>query len=172
MQVIVSDTCCIIDLKEGELLALIFGLPYEFIIPEDLFEDELLSFSEEEKRLLVALGLSPQELDPGQVQLAYDHRQAAKALTVKDCYALALAQTTDDSILLTGDRNLRKRSESLSIETHGVIWALDRMLEKSCCSAQQALIALEQWKTNPSVFLPDDQLDFRIRRLRSQARNS
>lgn len=166
MQIIVSDTSCIIDLKEGAILASLFNLPYQFVIPEDLFESELLSFTEDEKRLLIALGLKTQDLDPGQMQLAYDHRQAKPALTVRDCYALALAETTEQAILLTGDRNLRQRSESLDIETHGVIWALDRLLEHQCCSDQEALFALIEWRDNPAVFLPETELDLRIRRIK------
>ena len=166
MQIIVSDTSCIIDLKEGAILASLFSLPYQFVIPEDLFESELLSFTEDEKRLLIALGLKTQDLDPSQMQLAYDHRQAKPALTVRDCYALALAETTEQAILLTGDRNLRQRSEWLDIETHGVIWALDRLLEHQCCTGQEALFALRQWRDNPAVFLPESELDIRIRRIK------
>lgn len=166
VQIIVSDTSCIIDLKEGAILASLFGLPYHFVIPEELFDSELLSFTEDEKRLLIALGLETRDLDSNQMQLAYDHRQAKPALTVRDCYALALAETTEEAILLTGDRNLRQRSKLLNIEARGVIWALDRLLEHNCCTEQQALKALIEWKTNPAVFLPETELDMRIRKLK------
>ena len=54
MQVIVSDTSCLIDLRVGNFLAPLFGLPYRFVIPTDLFESELLSFSLDEKTLLTS----------------------------------------------------------------------------------------------------------------------
>ncbi len=51
MQVIVSDTSCLIDLRVGNILAPFFSLPYRFVIPEELFESEFLSFSLDEKAL-------------------------------------------------------------------------------------------------------------------------
>jgi predicted nucleic acid-binding protein len=166
MRIIVSDTSCIIDLKEGAILASLFRLPFQFVIPEELFDSELLSFSEDEKLLLRALGLEARDLDGDQMTLAYGHRQANRTLTVRDCYALALAETIEDSILLTGDRNLRLRSESLSIETHGVIWALDQLVTHDCCSTEEALYALVTWRDNPAVFLPEDELHIRISKLK------
>ena len=165
MQVIVSDTSCLIDLRVGNVLAPLFGLPYRFVIPEDLFESELLSFSHDEKALLKALGLETQDLDSKQMQLAYDCRQKNPALTVRDCYALTLAQTTEDAILLTGDGNLRRCAEALQIKAHGVIWALDRLLQYECCTPIDALHALRTWRDDPSVFLPESALRTRISRL-------
>ncbi|MYA31675.1 MAG: type II toxin-antitoxin system VapC family toxin [Gammaproteobacteria bacterium] len=166
MQVVVSDTSCLIDLRVGNVLAPLFSLPYRFVIPEDLFESELLSFSHDEKALLKALGLETQDLDGNQMQLAYDFRQQNPALTVRDCYALTLAQTTEDAILLTGDSNLRRCAEALHIKAHGVIWALDLLLEYECCSPIEALHALQTWRDDPSVFLPESALRTRISRYR------
>ena len=50
MRIIVSDTSCLIDLRKAALLAAFLRLPFgEILIPNSLFEDELLSFSVEEK---------------------------------------------------------------------------------------------------------------------------
>ena len=57
MRIIISDTSCLIDLRKAALLAVFLRLPFEVLIPNTLFEDELLSFSVEEKRSLVKAGL-------------------------------------------------------------------------------------------------------------------
>lgn len=62
MRIIVSDTSCLIDLRKASLLAAFMKLPYEIIIPDTLFEEELLKFSEAEKNILREGGLTVTEL--------------------------------------------------------------------------------------------------------------
>ena len=52
MRIIVSDSSCLIDLRKAALLAAFLQLPYEILIPNTLFEEELLKFTDEEKKLL------------------------------------------------------------------------------------------------------------------------
>ena len=52
MRIIVSDSSCLIDLRKASLLAAFLRLPYEILIPNTLFEEELLRFTAEEKALL------------------------------------------------------------------------------------------------------------------------
>jgi hypothetical protein len=51
MRIIVSDTSYLIDLRKASLLEGFLKLPYEIVIPDTLFEEELLKFSETEKRM-------------------------------------------------------------------------------------------------------------------------
>jgi len=41
MQLLISDANILIDMEEGQLLELMFQLPFEFRIPDLLFYDEL-----------------------------------------------------------------------------------------------------------------------------------
>jgi hypothetical protein len=50
MRIIVSDSSCLIDLRKTSLLDVFLRLPYEILIPNTLFEDELLKFTAEQKR--------------------------------------------------------------------------------------------------------------------------
>lgn len=162
-QILVSDSSCLIDLQKTKLLGSLFRLPFKFVIPEELFEYELLSFSAEQKQFLKAQGLETRDLDSNQMELVAGHRRANKeALTVRDCYALVLAETTENSILLTGDRRLRLRSESLSIETHGVLWVFDELVRLKRCSDGDAINALTIWINNRAVFLPQEELQARM----------
>jgi hypothetical protein len=62
MRIIVSDSSCLIDLKKASLLGVFLSLPYEILIPNTLFEDELLSFTAGEKRMLLQGGLQVVDL--------------------------------------------------------------------------------------------------------------
>ena len=57
MRIIVSDSSCLIDLRKTSLLDVFLRLPYEILIPNTLFEDELLKFTAEQKKGLLRAGL-------------------------------------------------------------------------------------------------------------------
>ena len=167
MRIIVSDTSCFIDLQKGGILPLIFRLPFRFIMPTELYEYELLSFDEKEKQYLKALGLELSDLDGDQMKRVQKYWQKDQRLSVRDCYALTLAETTEDAILLTGDHNLKKSSEALFIETHGVLWLFDQLTDQNYCTPDNGLVALDIWLVSPSVYLPEGELRKRIRKLSS-----
>ena len=57
LQVVISDSSCLIDLRTTSLLDAFVRLPYELLIPNTLFEDELLKFTAAQKKALVRGGL-------------------------------------------------------------------------------------------------------------------
>lgn len=52
MRIIVSDTSCMIDLRKTALLEAVLRLPYTFVMPNTLFEDEWLCLTAAEKKAL------------------------------------------------------------------------------------------------------------------------
>jgi hypothetical protein len=59
MRIIVSDSSCLIDLRKASLLNVFLRLPCEILVPDTLFEDELLlRFSPAQKELLLQGGLA------------------------------------------------------------------------------------------------------------------
>ncbi|UVL90130.1 hypothetical protein [Pseudomonas sichuanensis] len=60
MQLLISDANILIDLEEGELLAQLFTLPYQFTVPDILYFDEL----EAQHAHLLPMGLELAELSP------------------------------------------------------------------------------------------------------------
>ena len=58
MRLIVSDSSCLIDLRRASLLEAFLGLPYEILIPNTLFEEEVVRFTQEQKDLLIQGGAS------------------------------------------------------------------------------------------------------------------
>ena len=60
MKVLVSDTSILIDLERGSLLETCFRLPFEFAVPDLLYERELKNHGGDN---LLRLGLRIEDLD-------------------------------------------------------------------------------------------------------------
>ena len=65
MRIVVSDSNCLIDLRKASLLDTFLRLPYELLIPNTLFEEELLKFTDAQKQALIHSGLKVMDL-PGE----------------------------------------------------------------------------------------------------------
>lgn len=164
MRIIISDTSCLIDLRKAALLAAFLRLPFEILIPNTLFEDELLSFTADEKRALIKGGLKIVDLPGVQVSRARDVIRARPRLSIHDGFAFALAETHSGCILLTGDSELRSLAESSCIEVHGILWVCDQLFEGKLSTAEQLHAALSQFAEDPAVRLPKRELAGYIRR--------
>ena len=70
--VVVNDASCLIDLKKGELLHVLLRLPYRFIVPLPIREEELLDFTAQEWRMLEDGGLATYDLPAEEVADAAD----------------------------------------------------------------------------------------------------
>lgn len=167
MRIIVSDSSCLIDLRKASLLEAFLGLPYEIIIPDTLFEEELLKFSAAEKETLLKGGLKVVELPGPGVRRAQALQSDFPALSIHDCFALALAERNPGCILLTADGSLRTLAGRQDIEVHGVLWALDEMHQALTATATDIIRALELFETSPAIFrLPLRELRTFLKRYR------
>jgi hypothetical protein len=168
MRIIVSDSSCLIDLRKASLLEAFLGLPYEIVIPDTLFEEELLKFSPAEKTLLLEGGLKVVGLPGEGVLRAQEVASQFSALSIHDCFAFTLAERNPGCILLTGDGLLRSAADGNGIEVHGVLWAIDEMHKASTATTTQIVDALELLESNPLIFrLPIRDLRALIRRYKS-----
>ena len=91
-------------------------LPYEIVIPNTLFEEELLKFSEQEKISLLDDGLKVLDLPGAGVLRAIKIESDFPALSIHDCFAFALAESIQDSILLRGDGLLRTVASNIKLK--------------------------------------------------------
>jgi hypothetical protein len=165
MRIIVSDTCCMIDLTKAALLEDMLRLPYTFTMPATLFNDEWISIDGDGKERLRELGLEVCDLPGESVTRAAAYYNENPGLKLNDCFALVLAEDTDESMLLTGDARLRTLAEDNDVEVHGVLWITDELEERNIVTAQRLHGALCMLRDDPLVFLPDAELGSRIRRL-------
>ena len=91
-------------------------LPYEIVIPNTLFEEELLKFSEQEKSSLLDDGLKVLDLPGAGVRRAIKIEADFPALSIHDCFAFALAESIQNSILLTGDGLLEQLLPNIKLK--------------------------------------------------------
>ena len=165
MRIIVSDTSCMIDLRKVALLEALLALPFTFVMPNTLFEDEWLNLGRKERRKLQDLGLEVRDLPGPVVERAARYANRHRRLKLNDCFALALAEDIGDSILLTGDGTLRRIAEGRGLEVRGVLWAIDELERNEAVPLQALHEALELFRDDTLVFLPADELLKRLRRL-------
>lgn len=133
MQLLISDANILIDLEEGQLIELMFKLPYRFSIPDILFFEEL----EEEHQHLLDLGLNLRELSSETILYAMELIPRYAQASRNDCFALALA-AKERCPLLTGDKALRKAAESESVMVRGTLWLVEMMVKQQLISTNQA----------------------------------
>jgi predicted nucleic acid-binding protein len=164
MRIIVSDSSCLIDLKKASLLGVFLSLPYEILIPNTLFEDELLSFTAGEKRMLLQSGLQVVDMPGQQVLRAREVITSRPRLSVHDGFAYALAEMHTGSILLTGDGQLRALATFNKIEVHGVLWVVDEIHRGRLTTAKALHAALGLLADDPTVRLPKQELSAAIDR--------
>ncbi|MCL5255044.1 MAG: PIN domain-containing protein [Gammaproteobacteria bacterium] len=132
-QLLVSDANILIDMQEGGLLDAFFALPYDFIVPDILFEEELA----EEHADLPARGLTLVELSSDVMMTAFRMIQAHSKPSRNDVFAMCLAMDKGCP-LLTGDKDLRHAAEAEGVEVQGTIRMVSAMIEHGIITVEQA----------------------------------
>jgi hypothetical protein len=158
MRVLVSDTSVLVDLERGSLLEASFRLPFQFAVPDLLYERELKGYGGDE---LIRFGLAVEELDGDGLARALAYRQQVPALSVLDSFALALAQTRE-WILLTGDGALRQLAADEAIECHGVLWLLDEIHGAAVATVRELHDGLSAISGHPRCRLPRPEIRRRL----------
>ncbi len=154
-----------IDLHKVDLLEALLQLPYTFVMPDILFNDEWLCLSDEEKAALCGQGLEVRELPGKSVERATRYFNQHVPLTLNDCFALALAEEMEDCILMSGDGSLRRIADSNSIQVRGVLWVTDELETHNIVEPEILRDALRVFRDDDAIFLPEDQVLRRFRRL-------
>ncbi len=164
MRIIVSDSSCLIDLRKASLLDVFLKLPHEILIPNTLFEDDLLEFTIAQKKALIRGGLKVMDLSGERVLRAREVMRRNPQLSVHDGLAFVLAETHAGSILLTGDGCLRTLAAAHSMEVHGVLWVVDEIHTNKLITAASLHTGLLLLADDPAVRLPSRELAASIKR--------
>jgi predicted nucleic acid-binding protein len=164
MRIVVSDTSCLIDLRKVSLLDAFLRLPYEFLIPNTLFEEELLKFTAAQKNALVRGGLKVMDLPGERVLRAQQVMRRLPKISVHDGFAFALAESHPGSILLSGDGELRKLATEHQMEVHGVLWVIDEIHRCKLTTLVALRSALRLFSGDATVRLPRRELAVYIKR--------
>jgi predicted nucleic acid-binding protein len=167
MRIVVSDSSCLIDLRKVSMLELLLRLPYEFLIPNTLFEEELLKFTPTQKKALTRGGLKVVDLPGERVLRAQAIVRDVPRLSVHDGFAFALAESHPDCILLSGDDRLRTLAAEHDIEVHGVLWVLDQLHANRLTQPATLLAVLRAFLDDATVRLPRREVTTYIKRYES-----
>ena len=149
----------IIDLDRGGLLDHLFGLPYDFCVPDLLYKKELAGDLGDRLR---ALGLTVVELTSDELMRATALRRQVKVLSTPDTFAFSLAEARRWT-LLTGDGALRDLCVEQGVEMHGVLWVISELYRTSVADAAVLRGALTTIHAHPRCRLPRGE----VRRLLS-----
>jgi predicted nucleic acid-binding protein len=166
MDVLVSDTSVVIDLERADILEHVFALPYRFIVPDALYEQELKDYGGER---LLAKGLQVRILTGEQVQEAQRLRTLERRISIHDSYALSLAKA-EAAILLAGDAAMRRLAEAEGVRCHGVLWVFDQLEDNRTMPPTLLHEALTRLAAHPRCRLPRSEINLRLARLDGSVR--
>lgn len=169
---IVSDASCLIDLHKVDLLPAMLALPHQFAVLLTVRHLELLDLTDRQWRRLDDAGLCTLDLPTALVVRAHQVQRAHRRLSLNDCLCLVAVRHQDHDILLTGDRRLRRAAEVEGVRVHGVLWVIDQLHQAGVCGAARLTAALERWRDDPAVFLPEGEVQVRLQRLRRLVRGN
>lgn len=164
LRVVISDGSCLIDLRKASLLSAFLQLPYEVMIPNTLFEEELLKFTVAQKKAMIRGGLKVVDLPGESVERAREVARQFPHLSVHDGFAYALAETLLGCILLTGDDSLRAFARKRKIEVHGILWVIDELHAHEISAMETLYAALQVLANDPTVRLPQPTLAAYLKR--------
>ena len=160
MDVLISDTSVVIDLERAELIEHVFALPYRFVVPDALYENEIKDYGGERLR---ALGLEIRALTGAQVAEAQRLRTLERRISIHDSYALSLAKA-EAALLLAGDAAMRRLAEAEEVRCHGVLWVFDRLEEHRVVEVGALHLGLSQVVAHPRCWLPREAVEQRLKR--------
>ncbi len=161
---IVSDANIFIDFEAAQLLELLFKLPYEIVVPDTLYAEELSS----EHAHLIDLGLEQRPLSGKQVDQAYRMQVVYREPSLNDLFALVLAKSLDCP-LATGDRRLRAAAQTEGLELLGTLSLLERLFTQSLLDVVGLQQAYQRMKAKRRR-LPWDAVEEQVKRLREGVR--
>jgi predicted nucleic acid-binding protein len=161
VRVLVSDASILIELAKWSLLEDLFKLPIEFVVPDALYEDELIDLGKIDRKQLTALGLRIESLHAEGVAQALSYQKAKPKLTLHDCFVVTLA-VTNDWALLTGDKRLRALADEVHVEVHGVLWVIDQLAEHRIVRQPTLAKALRGMLDDPRTHVPTAEIRRRL----------
>lgn len=158
MIILVADTSVLIDLERGNLLQRALAGPDTIATPDLLYEKELAAYNGPE---LLQLGLQLMRLTAREMGEAQALRTLLPKLSIPDCAAYVGARR-EDHILLTGDGLLRQHAISTTIDHHGVLWLLDRLLAAGVATGPELHSGLSAIAGHRRCRLPRDEVRIRL----------
>lgn len=166
-RIVINDTSCLVDLRKGGLVEAMLTLPFRFVVTFNVRVSELFDFNEAEWERLEALGMETIDPPGAQVTEAAAIMARHRKLSFEDSLNFVVAHANHSSILLTGDRALRSVAEQNGIEVHGILWIVEQLLQHRRADRIELIAAMEHWRADATVFIPNDLIDALILKCRN-----
>lgn len=154
----VTDANVWIDLHNADLLDAAFKLEVTWVTPDIVLHGEVGSVDSD---LLVDLGLEVRSLSGTELNRIMDLNAQHPSPSPTDLSTLVVARK-DDGIVVTGDGPLRRACDAEGIDVHGVLWVLDRLVEREVVAPSRAAAGLRSMVEQGSR-LPERAVNRRLR---------
>ncbi len=154
MRVIVNDASVLIDIHKAGILQVYSLANFKLVLP-DVVHRELSEMSDID---FEDLGFQIANLEGSDVLSVKSILDRHSGISIPDVFALVLAEKLPNSILLTGDRKLRKIAATRNVEVHGVLWILDQLFEQRLLTVSVVLEVLDLFSEDLAVRLPEKYL--------------
>lgn len=154
MKVAVTDACIFIDLLDSEACSAFFQLQHEIVTTRQVWMElesdqrDILKPWIDTNQLTIITGIN-------NVIAVRDKNNLSKSLSIADLSVWTLA-SNKEGVLLTSDGTLRKMAQQHHIETHGLLWVFDQLVENGLLPVPEATEKL-QFVFNQNTHYKSDQ---------------
>lgn len=138
MIVTVNDSSIIFDLNAINLLDEFVNLDFKIIITDfvlyEVKNSDLFSKLLEFRRLN---NIEIEIFNYEEMLEMYNIKNEVKSLSIPDCSVIIVAKKLN-AVVLSGDKVLRNKANSLNLECHGILWVFDKLIEQEIISQSVA----------------------------------
>lgn len=169
MELLISDTCILIDLLNGRLLDRMCELPYNLGVSDALLygidndEPELIIPNSEQ---VLNAGFQVYSLNSSEIIEVFELNTKYARPSLNDIFGLVVAKK-NNAILLTSDGGLRKSALKENVEVRGILWILDEMINNKVIDKRTAVKSLNKIRAEGS-YLPENECDKRLEKWKKQ----
>jgi len=163
MDLLISDTCILIDLLNGKLLNMMCELPYNLGVSDAI----LYGIDDDEAELIIpnseqvlSAGFQVYSLNSDEMIEVFKLYAKYARPSLNDIFGLVVAKK-NNAILLTSDSSLRKSALKENVEVRGILWILDEMINNKVIDKKTAAKSLIKIRDEGS-YLPKSECDIRL----------
>jgi predicted nucleic acid-binding protein len=163
MDLLISDTCILIDLLNGKLLNMMRELPYNLGVSDAI----LYGIDDDEPELIVpnseqvlSAGFQVYPLNSHEMIEVFELYAKYSRPSLNDIFGLVVAKK-NNAILLTSDGSLRRSALKEKVEVRGILWILDEMINNKVIDKKTAATSLNKIRAEGS-YLPKNECDIRL----------
>ena len=161
MNSMVADSSALIEFAKRELLPEMFELGFCVLVPDILFNDELIDLGQYHRGDLLDFGLRIESLDSTGVTISATYRSKNPALSVVDSFALTLAHSRG-SDLLTEDRSMRRVAHQEGVYCVDILATVDKIRALNLISDVRYRSTLEGMLEDPRCPVSKPEITHRL----------